>query len=85
MQAIATMLVEHNRLKPENYRPTGRSTTDALQFVTGAVNKDADQNITQALSYDDLVNQITVLENDAKQHNKSFNEQGYILNLPNQL
>ena len=83
LQAISNYVGgTQSRSSSENYHLTGRSTTDALQFVTGAVNKDANQNITQALSYDDLVNQITVLENDAKQHNKSFNEQGYTLNLP---
>ena len=66
----------------DNYHLTGRSTADALQFVTGAVNKDADQNITQALSYDDLVQQAAVLTEDAQQHNRVFNEQGYTLNLP---
>ena len=71
-----------SRSATEDYHLTNRSYTDAVQFVTGAVNKDADQNITQALSYDDLVNQITVLEDDAKQHNNSLNEQGYTLNLP---
>jgi len=55
---------------------------DNYQFVPGAVNRDNDNNITQALSYDDMINGMEFNEVNVNQLNKLLNESGYTLDLP---
>ena len=66
----------------------GKKVTDSYhdntrtQFVPGFVNKDNDNNITQALAYDDLINTLDFNEADISQHSIQLDEEGYTLDLP---
>ena len=52
------------------------------QFVPGAVVRDQDQNITEAMTYDDLIDMLKYNEVDTSNTNRVFNETGYTLDLP---
>jgi hypothetical protein len=71
----------NKRTATDNYITDNRL-SDNYQFVPSIVNKDAQNNITQALSYDDLINTLKFNEVDINQQNKLFNEQGYTLDMP---
>jgi hypothetical protein len=53
-----------------------------LQFVPGAINANDDDEITNALTYEDLINALKFNEAQADQHGRIFNETGYTLDLP---
>jgi len=65
----------------ENYISDGRD-SDAYQFVPGMINRDEDQNVTQTLPYDDLINTLKFNEVNTNNHNNILNEQGLTLDLP---
>ena len=65
----------------DNYINDNR-TADSYQFVPGVTNRDDQGNITQALSYDDMINSLEFNEVDINQQNKLLNETGYTLDLP---
>ena len=64
----------------DNYIVDNRD--DNSQFIPGITNRDEQGNITQALSYDDLINSLQFNEVDINQHNKLLNEIGYTLDMP---
>jgi len=53
-----------------------------LQFVPGAINKNNENQITNVLTYEDLINSLKFNEADTTQHNRILNEIGYTLDLP---
>ena len=55
---------------------------DNYQFVPGSVVRDNDNNITQAMSYDDMLDTLKYNEVDVINNNRIFNEPGYTLDLP---
>jgi hypothetical protein len=66
----------------DGYQNNSDSLSDLYQFVPSMVNKDNNNNITNALSYDDLLNSLTYNEVQSSNHNRVFNEKGYTLDLP---
>lgn len=71
----------NKRTATDNYLYDNRL-SDNYQFVPGIVNKDQQNNITQALAYDDLINTLKFNEVDTNQHSALFNETGYTLDMP---
>ena len=57
-------------------------TVDNYQFIPAAINKDNSENITNVLTYDDLISALDYNEVQVNQHNRIFNEKGYTLDLP---
>ena len=57
-------------------------TSDSYQFTPGSVVRDDEENITQAMSYDDLLSILKFNEVDTTNTNRIFNEAGYTLDLP---
>ena len=65
----------------ENFLNDSRN-ADNYQFVPGSVVRDNDNNITQAMSYDDMLDTLKYNEVDVINNNRIFNEPGYTLDLP---
>ena len=65
----------------DQYLTDGRP-SDPYQFAPGLINSDGDENVTQTLSYDDLLNSLKFNEVDVVNHNKTLNETGLTLDLP---
>ena len=59
-----------------------RRNADNYQFVPGSVVRDNDNNIIQAMSYDDMLDTLTYNEVDVVNNNRIFNEPGYTLDMP---
>ena len=57
-------------------------TADRYQFTPGSVVRDDEENITQAMSYDDFLRILKYNEVDVTNTNRIFNEPGYTLDLP---
>lgn len=55
---------------------------DTYQFVPGVVNRDSDGNITNTLTYDDLINALEFNEVNINNVNTTLNEKGYTLDIP---
>lgn len=68
-------LPEDNYLKKERF-------ADNYQFVPSIVNRDNNNNITDVLSYDDLIKSMEFHGVDTSNHNMLLNETGYTLGLP---
>ena len=64
----------------DNYITDDRP-NDPYQFVPGLVSLDKNNEITQVLPYEDLINQLKFNEVDTNNHNKLFDEKGYTLDL----
>ena len=70
-----------NRTVNETFLHDQRS-SDNYQFVPGSVVRNKDNDITQAMSYDDFLDILKFNEVDVKNTNRIFNEPGYTLDLP---
>ena len=83
LMAIANYVGEQLTGTPklDRYLDTDSRNTN-LQFVPGAINTNDDNAITNALTYEDLINALKFNEVQADQHNRIFNEVGYTLDLP---
>jgi hypothetical protein len=57
-------------------------TVSDYQFVPAAVNRDNDKNITNVLTYDDMLNAFKFNEANVNNHNTLLNEKGYTLDIP---
>ena len=82
LMAINNFLgTNYKKSASDNYLVDNRA-SDFYQFTPGVTNRDNENNITQALSYDDLINTLDFNEVDTNQQNKLLNEQGYTLDMP---
>ena len=82
MQAINYYLGDKiGKTTSESFLNDSRA-VDSYQFVPGSVVRDSDNNITQAMSYDDMLDILTYNEVDTTNNNRIFNEPGYTLDMP---
>jgi len=83
MEAVNYYLgdTQNKDVAADRYISDNRAATN-YQFVPGGVVRDQDQNITEAMTYDDLIDILKYNEVDTANTNGIFNETGYTLDLP---
>ena len=83
MEAVNYYLgdTQNKNVAADRFISDNRAATD-YQFVPGGVVRDQDQNITEAMTYDDLIDILKYNEVDTANTNRIFNEPGYTLDLP---
>ena len=83
MEAVNYYLgdIQNKNISNDRFISDNRFATN-YQFVPGGVVRDQDQNITEAMTYDDLIDLLKYNEVDTTNTSRIFNETGYTLDLP---
>lgn len=73
---------EDSRISIDDLYLDDNRTSDQYQFVPGVINKDDNGNVTDVISYDDIINGLGFGGATVEQPNRLLNEPAYTLDLP---
>ena len=73
---------EDSRISIDDLYLDDNRTSDQYQFVPGVINKDDNGNVTDVISYDDIINGLRFGGATVEQPNRLLNEPAYTLDLP---